>query len=314
MTTYIARRFLVTIPVLILISAITFFAVALLPGDLAIAMLGMEADTRHLEALREQLGLNRPVVVRYFDWVGDALQGDLGWSARVGQEVSELIAKRLEVSVELAILAMLITLAIGIPLGLLAGARPNAGLDYGGTTLAVLGAAIPNFWLALMLILLFSVQFRWFPAVGFTSFLDDPVQNLRSVALPAFAVGVTQAAILARQTRAALVDVLRQDYVRTAYAKGLRERSVIVRHAFRNALIPVVTVMGIQVSTIVGGFVIIESVFNLPGVGKLLVDSVFNRELQTVQAIGVMLAGAVALTNLAVDVSYAFLDPRIRYE
>ena len=178
----------------------------------------------------------------------------------------------------------------------------------------MLGAAIPNFWLALMLILLFSVQLRWFPAVGFTSFLDDPVQNLRSVALPAFAVGVTQAAILARQTRAALVDVLRQDYVRTAYAKGLRERSVIVRHAFRNALIPVVTVMGIQVSTIVGGFVIIESVFNLPGVGKLLVDSVFNRELQTVQAIGVMLAGAVALTNLAVDVSYAFLDPRIRYE
>ena len=314
MTTYIARRFLVTIPVLILISAITFFAVALLPGDLALAMLGMEADTRHLEALREQLGLNRPVVVRYFDWVGDALQGDLGRSARAGKEVSDLIAKRLEVSIELGILAMLIATAIGIPLGLLAGARPNTILDYGGTALAVLGAAIPNFWLALMLILLFSVQFRWFPAVGFTSFLDDPVQNLRSVALPAFAVGVTQAAILARQTRAALVDVLRQDYVRTAYAKGLRERSVIVRHAFRNALIPVVTVMGIQVSTIVGGFVIIESVFVLPGVGKLLVDSVFNRELQTVQAIGVMLAGAVALTNLAVDVSYAFLDPRIRYE
>ena len=314
MTTYIARRFLVTIPVLILISAITFFAVALLPGDLAIAMLGMEADTRHLEALREQLGLNRPVVVRYFDWVGDALQGDLGRSARAGKEVSDLIAKRLEVSIELGILAMLIATVIGIPLGLLAGARPNTILDYGGTALAVLGAAIPNFWLALMLILLFSVQFRWFPAVGFTSFLDDPVQNLRSVALPAFAVGVTQAAILARQTRAALVDVLRQDYVRTAYAKGLRERSVIVRHAFRNALIPVVTVMGIQVSTIVGGFVIIESVFNLPGVGKLLVDSVFQRELQTVQAIGIMLAGAVALTNLAVDVSYAFLDPRIRYE
>ncbi len=314
MASYIARRFLVTIPVLILISAITFFAVALLPGDLAVAMLGLEADPRHLEALREQLGLNRPVVVRYFDWVGDALQGDLGWSARAGQEVSDLIVKRLEVSIELGILAMLVALAIGIPLGLLAGARPNTGLDYGGTTLAVLGAAIPNFWLALMLILLFAVHLRWFPAVGFTSFLDDPVQNLRSVALPAFAVGVTQAAILARQTRAALVDVLRQDYVRTAYAKGLRERSVILRHAFRNALIPVVTVMGIQVSTIVGGFVIIETVFNLPGVGKLLVDSAFNRELPTVQTIGVLLAGAVALTNLVVDVSYAFLDPRIRYE
>ena len=285
MASYIVRRLLVTIPVLILISLITFFAVALLPGDLAIAMLGLEADPRNLEALREQLGLNRPVVVRYFDWVGDALQGDLGWSARAGQEVSDLIVKRLEVSIELGILAMLIALAIGIPLGLLAGARPNTGLDYGGTTLAVLGAAIPNFWLALMLILLFAVQLRWFPAVGFTSFLDDPVQNLRSVALPAFAVGVTQAAILARQTRAALVDVLRQDYVRTAYAKGLRERGVILRHAFRNALIPVVTVLGIQVSTVVGGFVIIETVFVLPGVGNLLVDSVFQRELQTVQAI-----------------------------
>jgi peptide/nickel transport system permease protein len=314
MATYIVRRLLVTIPVLILISLITFLAVALLPGDLALAMLGVEADPRHLEALREQLGLNRPVVVRYFDWVGDALQGDLGYSARAGQEVSDLIVKRLEVSIELGILAMLVALAIGIPLGLLAGARPNTGLDYGGTTLAVLGAAIPNFWLALMLILIFAVQLRWFPAVGFTSFLDDPVENLRSVALPAFAVGVTQAAVLARQTRAALVDVLRQDYVRTAYAKGLRERSVIVRHAFRNALIPVVTVLGIQVSTIVGGFVIVETVFNLPGVGKLLVDSAFNRELPTVQAIGVLLAGAVALTNLAVDVSYAFLDPRIRYE
>ena len=314
MTTYIVQRLLVTIPVIILISLITFFAVALLPGDQALALLGLEADVRQLEAVREQLGLNRPVVERYFYWVYDALQGDLGHSVRADRAVSDLIAKRLQVSLELAILATLIALTIGIPLGLLAGSRPNTPFDYGGTTFAVLGAAIPDFWLALMLILAFAVGFGWFPATGFTPFLDDPVENLRSLVLPAVAIGTGQAAVLARQTRAALVEVLRQDYVRTAYAKGLRGRTVILRHAFRNALIPVVTVFGIQVSTVVAGFVIIESVFNLPGVGKLLVDSVFQRELQTVQAIGIMLAVGVALTNLVVDVSYAFLDPRIRYD
>ena len=230
------------------------------------------------------------------------------------REVSDLIAKRLQVSIELGILAMLIALLVGVPLGLLAGSRPNTPLDYGGTTFAVLGAAIPEFWLALMLILGFAVGLGWFPAIGFTPFLDDPVENLRSLALPAVAIGTGQAAILARQTRAAVVEVLRQDYVRTAYAKGLQGRTVIVRHAFRNALIPIVTVLGIQVSTVVGGFVIIETVFVLPGVGNLLVDSVFQRELQTVQAIAIMLAITVALTNLLVDVSYAFLDPRIRYE
>lgn len=314
MTTYIARRLLLTIPVLILISLITFFAVALLPGDAALALLGLEADVRQLEAVREQLGLDRPVVERYFNWVYNALQGDLGHSVRADRAVSDLIVRRLEVSLELAVLALLIALLIGIPLGLLAGSRPNTPLDYGGTTFAVLGAAIPDFWLALMLILGFAVGLGWFPAVGFTPFLDDPVENLRSLVLPAVAIGTGQAAVLARQTRAALVEVLRQDYVRTAYAKGLRGRTVIVRHGFRNALIPIVTVLGIQVSTIVGGFVIIETVFNLPGVGKLLVDSVFQRELQTVQAIGIMLAMGVALTNLVVDVSYAFLDPRIRYD
>ncbi len=314
MTSYIVRRLLATIPVIILISLITFFAVALLPGDQAISLLGLEADVRQLEAIREQLGLDRPVVERYFHWVYNALQGDLGHSVRADREVSDLIAKRLQVSIELGILAMLIALLVGVPLGLLAGSRPNTPLDYGGTTFAVLGAAIPEFWLALMLILGFAVGLGWFPAIGFTPFLDDPVENLRSLVLPAVTIGTGQAAILARQTRAAVVEVLRQDYVRTAYAKGLRGRTVIVRHAFRNALIPIVTVLGIQVSTVVGGFVIIETVFVLPGVGNLLVDSVFQRELQTVQAIAIMLAITVALTNLLVDVSYAFLDPRIRYE
>ena len=313
MATYIARRLLATIPVIILISLITFFAVALLPGDPVLAVLGEEADLNAVEAIRQQLGLDRPVLVRYFDWIGNAIQGDFGKSVRAGDDVSTLLSKRLEVTLELGILAMMIALMIGIPLGLIAGSRPNTPFDYGGTMFAVLGAAIPNFWLALMLVLFFSVRLGWFPTTGFTSFLDDPLENLRSLILPAIAIGVFQSAVLARQTRAALVEVLRQDYVRTAYAKGLRGRTVIVRHAFRNALIPVVTVLGIQVSTIVGGAIIIESVFALPGVGKLLIDSIFQREVITVQAIALLVATAVALANLVVDVSYAFLDPRIRY-
>ncbi|MDE0475999.1 MAG: ABC transporter permease [Gammaproteobacteria bacterium] len=313
MASYIARRLLATIPVILLISAITFFAIALLPGDPVLAVLGEEADTTTVAAIREQLGLDRPVLVRYLDWIGNAIQGDFGQSLRAGNDVSTLLSKRLEVTLELGILAMIVAVMIGIPIGLLAGARPNTPFDYGGTIFAVLGAAIPNFWLALMLVLFFSVRLGWFPTTGFTPFLDDPVENLRSLVLPAVAIGVFQSAILARQTRAALVEVLRQDYVRTAYAKGLRERTVIVRHAFRNALIPVVTVLGIQVSTIVGGAIIIETVFALPGVGKLLIDSIFQREVLTVQAIALLLATTVALANLVVDVSYAFLDPRIRY-
>lgn len=314
MTTYIARRLVATIPVLILISAITFFAIRLLPGDPAIALLGPEADLNLLEALREELGLNKNVVLQYFEWIGNAFQGDFGESRRSGDTVTALVSDRLEVTIELGILSLILAVIIAIPIGLLAGSRPNTPFDYLGTLFAVLGAAIPNFWLALVLILIFAVELGWFPALGFTSFRDDPVENLRGMILPAAAIGVAQAAILARQTRAAMVEVLQQDYVRTARAKGLRERTVIVRHGFRNAVIPVVTVLGLQVSNVIGGAIIIESVFSLPGVGKLLIDSIFNRELVTVQALALMLAVSVALSNLLVDVSYAYLDPRIRYD
>ena len=314
MTKYIARRLVATIPVLILISAITFFAIRLLPGDPAIALLGPEADLNLLEALREEMGLNKNVVVQYFEWIGNAFQGDFGESRRSGDTVTALVRDRLEVTIELGILSLILAVVIAVPIGLLAGSRPNTPFDYLGTLFAVLGAAIPNFWLALVLILIFAVELGWFPALGFTSFRDDPVENLRGMLLPAVAIGVAQAAILARQTRAAMVEVLQQDYVRTARAKGLRERNVIIRHGFRNALIPVVTVLGLQVSNVIGGAIIIESVFSLPGVGKLLIDSIFNRELVTVQALALMLAVSVALSNLLVDVSYAYLDPRIRYD
>ena len=314
MATYIARRLVATIPVIVLISIITFFAMRLLPGDPAMAMLGEEADPAVADVIRVELGLDRPVVVQYFDWIGSALTGDLGDSRRSGDTVRALVSDRLEVSIELGILSLILAVVLAIPIGLLAGSRPNTPFDYGGTLFAVLGAAIPNFWLAMVLILIFAVELGWFPALGWTSFRDDPIQNLRGLFLPALAIGVAQAAVLARQTRAAMVEVLQQDYVRTARAKGLRERTVVMHHGFRNALIPIITILGLQVSNIVGGAIIIETVFSLPGIGKLLIDSIFFREFPTVQALALMLAVMVALSNLLVDVAYAYLDPRIRYD
>lgn len=314
MWTYIVRRAIMTVPVLVLISIVTFFTVRLLPGDIARNILGPEAEPSAVEALRENLGLNKNVFVQYGEWVGNALQGDFGESIRSGEPIVDLIANRLPLTIELGILAMAIALVIGIPLGIIAGSRPNTPFDYFSTFFAVLGAAIPNFWLAMMLILLFSIELGWLPALGWTSFLDDPVKNLKSLLLPALAIGVFQAAVLARQTRASLVEVLRQDYVRTAQAKGLRERTIIVRHGLRNALIPIVTVMGLQLSQIVSGAIIIETVFALPGIGKLVIDSILFRELPAVQAIALLIAASVSIANLAVDVVYAYLDPRIRYE
>ncbi|HJN93336.1 MAG TPA: ABC transporter permease [Dehalococcoidia bacterium] len=314
MATYALRRLVATIPVLFLISAITFFTIRLLPGDPALAILGPEADLNLLEDLREELGLNKNVLVQYAEWLGNAVQLDFGESRRSGDTVAALVSDRLEVTIELGILSMILAIAIAVPVGLLAGSRPNTPFDYFGTLFAVAGAAIPNFWLGLVLILVFAVELGWFPALGWVSFRDDPIENLRGLLLPALAIGVAQSAALARQTRAAMVEVMQQDYVRTARAKGLRERTVILRHGFRNALIPVVTVLGLQLSNILGGAIIIESVFSLPGVGKLLIDSIFNRELVTVQALALMLALSVAFTNLVVDVSYAYLDPRIRYD
>ena len=311
---YMARRVIATIPVIVLISVITFLSMRLLPGDPAKAMLGEEGDPAIAEVIREELGLNKPLVVQYFDWMWGVFQADFGDSRRSGDTVRALVSDRLEVTIELGILSMILAVFIAIPIGLAAGSRPNTLFDYGGTLFAVLGAAIPNFWLAMLLIWVFAVELGWFPALGWTSFRDDPIDNLRGLFLPALAIGMAQAAILTRQTRGAMVEVLQQDYVRTARAKGLRERTVVVRHGFRNAMIPVITILGLQVSNVVGGAIIIETVFAMPGIGKLLIDSIRFREFPTVQAIALLVAVAVAFSNLLVDVAYGYLDPRIRYE
>ena len=313
MRAFIIRRLLATIVVLWVISLLTFMALSVLPGDVATAILGPEADPDAVAALRERLGLNDSLFVQYVDWITGVFQGDLGFSQRTGDQVSDLIGSRLEVTIELGVLSILIGMIVAIPLGMIAGSRPGTVFDYGLTFFAVLGVSIPVFWLAIIFVLIFAVELGWLPAIGFVSFFDDPVQNLKTMAMPAGAIGVTLAGGLARQVRASMVEVLRQDYVRTAHAKGLNPSTVIIRHAFRNALIPVVTILGIQGSLVIGGAIITESIFQLPGVGKLVIDSIFFSEVPTVQALALMIAAGVAILNLLVDVSYAFLDPRIRY-
>lgn len=313
MMAYILRRSLATIPVLILISILSFAALRLLPGDPARALLGPEAPAEAVEALREDLGWDRPIVVQYVDWMADALRGDFGNSLRSGESVSGLVASRLPVTLLLALGSLVLALIVAIPIGVAAAVRPNSLLDYVGTVAAVVGAAVPNFWLAMMLVAVFAVQLGWFPALGWVPLREDPAQALRSLVLPTVALAAFHAAVVTRMTRSAMLEVLNQDYVRTARAKGLAPYAVVVRHALRNALIPIVTILGLRVSQVIGGSIIIESVFGMPGIGKLVVDSILFKELVTVQALVLLIAASVAITNLVVDIFYSFIDPRIRY-
>ena len=313
MRAFILRRLLASVVVLFLVTLVTFFSINVLPGDIASRILGPEQSPQQVQELRERLNLNAPIIERYVDWIGGVVQGDLGKSIRSQAPVSEILLQKLEVTVELGILALLVAVTLAIPIGILAGSRPGTVFDYGLTFFAVLGVSIPNFWLAIVMVIIFAVELGWFPALGFTPISDGLGANLKSLTLPAIAIGLQSAGSLARQTRGAMVEVLNQDYVRTARAKGLRERTVITRHAFRNALIPVVTILGFQMTIIVGGAIIIETIFQLPGIGKLVIDSILVQEVAIVQGITVLIAAGVLFLNLMVDISYAYLDPRIRY-
>lgn len=313
MRAFIIRRLLASVFVLWVVTLVTFSAIFLLPGDVIGAILGPEQSPDQAEALRKRLNLDAPFFEQYADWIGGVLQGDFGTNIRTGEAVGGQLLDKLKVSGQLGLMALLIALGVAVPIGMAAGARPGTFFDYGLTLFAVIGVSIPNFFLGLALILLFAVELNWFPALGFAEIGDGFVDNLKSLTLPAFAVGIASAGSLARQVRASMVEVLRQDYVRTARAKGLRERTVIARHAFRNALIPVVTVLGLQMSIIVGGTIIIETIFQLPGMGKFVITSLLNQEVDVVQGVTLVIATGVLLINLVVDISYAFLDPRIRY-
>lgn len=313
MALYIARRFVAMIPVLLLVSVIVFSLIHLTPGDPATSMLGEEATPQAVAALRAKLGLDQPIPVQYAKWLGAVLRGDLGRSIRSNQPVSEAIAERLPVTIELAVLAITISLIIAIPAGIVAAMRRNSALDAGSTFVALLGVSLPNFFLAILLILLFGVKLKLLPPFGYQPITQGLGGNLQRMILPAITLGTALAAIVTRMMRSSLLEVLDQDYIRTARAKGLGERRMIRAHALKNALMPVVTIVGLQIGGLLGGAIITESIFVLPGIGRLLVDAIFQRDFPLVQGVVLFVSLAFLFSNFAVDLAYAYLDPRIRY-
>lgn len=310
---YIMRRLLAMVPVLLLVSMVVFSLLHLTPGDPALSILGEEATPQQVEALRNKLGLNQPIPVQYVKWLGAVLRGDLGRSVRSNQPVSEAIAERLPVTVELALLSMGISLAIAIPAGIISAMRRNSVVDTSATFVALLGVSLPNFFLAILLILVFGVKLGWLPPFGYQPLNMGLAENLRRMILPAVTLGTALAAIVTRMMRSSLLEVLDQDYVRTARAKGLSESRMIRAHALKNALMPVVTIVGLQIGGLLGGAIITESIFVLPGIGRLLVDAIFQRDFPLVQGVVLFVSLAFLFSNFAVDLLYAYLDPRIRY-
>jgi len=309
---YIIKRLIAMLPVLVLVSLIVFTITHLTPGDPALIMLGEEATPQALAALRHELGLDQPLPVQYFVWLSHVLRGDLGRSIRTNQPVIEAIMQRLPVTLELTILALIISMTVAIPAGIISATRRNSASDLISTTLALLGISMPSFFLAILLIFVFSLKVRWLPPMGYTPFQKGVWENLRGMVLPAITLGTAAMAIVARLTRSTLLEALQQDYVRTARAKGLREQAVIYGHALKNAMIPITTILGLQIGFLLGGAVITETIFALPGVGRLVVASIFERDFPLVQGVVLFLALMHLVVNLIVDLLYAYLDPRIR--
>ena len=313
MTAYIARRLVTLIPVMLLVSVVVFGMLHLTPGDPVADMLTEDASPEAIARLRAELGLDQPVYVQYVRWLGRVLEGDLGNSVRNGVPVTESIKPRLATTVQLAVFALIVALIIGLPAGIAAALRSNSMVDALSTIVALLGISTPSFCLGLLLILVVGVHFRWLPPSGYVSPMDDLAMNLKMMILPSLTLGAADAAVIARMTRSTLLEVLHQDFVITARAKGLHERVVVLRHGLRNALIPIVTIVGLQLGALLGGAVITESIFALPGVGRLVVTGVLAHDFPVVQGVVLLFSVTFVLANLVVDVLYAFLDPRIRY-
>lgn len=312
MLDYLVQRLAISVVTLAVISVIVFTGVRMIPGDPARVMAGTEADEAGLAEIRAKYGLTDPLPVQYLRWIGLALRGDLGESIRTRETVVATVAKKLPVTVELACLSILVALCIAIPVGVLSAARRNTLWDYLANSLSLCGLSVPSFWLGIMLILLLSVRLHWLPASGFVPLWENPVGNLTRMLMPAFVLGATLGAVLMRQTRNSMIEVLGADYIRTAYSKGLPGRAVVFRHAIRNGLIPVVTILGLQMGALMGGAVVTEQIFVVPGFGRLIVESVFTRDYPLVQGVVLITASAYVLINLLVDISYSLLNPRIR--
>jgi peptide/nickel transport system permease protein len=308
----LARRLLVAIPTLLLVSVFVFGLQKLLPGDPVLTMAGDERDPKVLEFLRAKYHLDDPLAVQYARWLGAALHGDLGESLRTDQPVTSLIAQKLPVTLELSVLSMALALLIGIPAGIVSAVRRGTALDLGASLVALSGLSIPHFWLGVLLILVFSVHLGWFPASGFVPLREGLGANLATLTLPAVVLGAGLAAALMRHTRGAMLSVLRADYIRTARAKGLLPRAVVLRHAFRNALVPIVTVATLLFGELLGGAVLTEQVFTIPGFGKMVVDAVFTRDYAVVQGVVLCVATGFILLNLLADMLCLALNPRLR--
>jgi peptide/nickel transport system permease protein len=312
MSSYLAGRIVSLILSLLVASVIIFCVLEILPGDPAQFILGMNARPDTLAALRTQLGLDAPPLTRYFGWVLGLLQGDFGISYTYRVPVSELVGQRIGVSVPLAIYALALTIALAFPAGILAAVRRNTKTDVAVMGVTQIGVAIPNFWFAMILVLIFAVTLRWFSAGGFPGWDDGFWMGMRALTLPAIALALPQASILARVMRSSLLDTLGEDYIRSARAKGLSERQALWRHALRNALIPVLTIVGLQFAFLLAGTIIIENVFSLPGLGRLIFQAISQRDLIVVKSVVMLLVFAVVLVNFIVDVLYVVIDPRLR--
>jgi len=315
MRTYVARRVLHGLLVLWLVSLVIFSLVRILPGDAIIMQLDQAAapTPEALSRARQELGLERPFLAQYRTWVTGALHGDLGRSLITRRPVTRELLKRINLTCHLAVMSIVVALLIALPVGVLSAVKQDTASDYFARFFAVLGLSLPDFWLATVAITFLAIWVRWIPPIGFAPLWEDPARCLGQLLIPALIIGARLAAVSMRMTRSALLEVLRQDYIRTARAKGTRERAVIVRHALKNAFIPVVTVIGQQFSVLLGGTVIVEFIFLQPGVGSLLLDAVLLRDYTLIQGAVLFFATVIVATNLLVDLSYAWLDPRIRY-
>jgi peptide/nickel transport system permease protein len=309
---YIGKRLLVAIPTLLIVSIFVFSLQKLLPGDPILVMAGEERDPQVIEFLREKYRLNDPVVYQYGYWIANVVQGDFGSSLRTNQPVLELIGEKLPVTIQLAVMSMIFAFIIGVPMGILAAVKKNSIIGHVANFVALSGLSIPNFWLGIMLILLVSVRLGWLPASGFESIFVDPLRSIETMIMPSFVLGTALAATLMRHTRSAMLDVMKQDYIRTARAKGLSERVIILSHTFRNALLPIVTLSALLFGELLAGAVLTEQIFTIPGFGKLIVDAVFNRDYAVVQGVVLCTAMGFILMNLVADVLYVLLNPRMR--
>ena len=312
MLAFLCKRIFILIATLFLVSGVIFLVLRVIPGDPAQIILGIQATPETLQTLRHKLGLDLPLIVQYGNWLGGILRGDFGQSIQYDVPIASLILSRMQVTLPLAVLSIFFAVIFSIPLGVYAATRRNQVGDYGVMLFSQVGLAIPQFWAGILLILFFAVHLQWFAAGGFKSWGESPLLALKSLLLPALSLGLIRAAVLARLTRSCMLETLGEDYIRTARAKGLAERVVVYKHGFRNALIPVITILGLQMGELLAGAIIIENVFHLPGLGRLVFLAIGQRDLPVVQGVGLLIAFIIVVVNFLVDISYGAVDPRIR--